>query len=409
MGGTYTYNDFGGIVGGGGSVTRCYNAYNLSGNDVYGFIKTYGLPGTDVYYLYEGNEDLDNGAKTYEELCHQATYTNFDFTNIWKIDEDKRFPVLKDVPFEYVTGISLDQASVEIAKGSYAIITPTVTSDNASSKTVIWTSSDKNVVEIKNGDFLPQETSKKVLLAHSAGFAIITAKALDGGWVATCAVTVSTPVTDVNITEASLELGVGEMHMLTATVSTDDEITWTSDYESVATVDSNGNVTAVSPGIVTITATADGVSDTCEVTVVPAAIQSPRYTIDKLDGMLKGVTEDTTVAALKANLDNESDLVKIYDSGGQEVTAGVVGTGMTVEYRIGGALKDSLKILVLGDINGDGRINVADYTLLRLNIMGIKDLSGLYAAAGDVSRDGGLNVSDYTLIKLDLLNIQKIN
>ncbi|MPN40084.1 hypothetical protein SDC9_187619 [bioreactor metagenome] len=140
-----------------------------------------------------------------------------------------------------------------------------------------------------------------------------------------------------------------------------------------------------------------------------ADFRSPHYTIDKLDGMLKGVTDGTTVATLKANLDNESDLVKVYDSSGHEVTAGVVGTGMTVEYRISGALKDSLKILVLGDINGDGRINVGDYTLLRLNIMEIKDLSGLYAAAGDVNRDGELNVSDYTLIKLDLLNIQKIN
>ena len=44
-------------------------------------------------------------------------------------------------------------------------------------------------------------------------------------------------------------------------------IHWTSSDESIATVSSSGNVTAIAPGTVTITATAGEVSDTCTVTV----------------------------------------------------------------------------------------------------------------------------------------------
>ena len=49
-----------------------------------------------------------------------------------------------------------------------------------------------------------------------------------------------------------------------------DTVVWSSDNETVATVDANGKVTAVKAGTATITATAGSVSDTCEVTVTCA-------------------------------------------------------------------------------------------------------------------------------------------
>jgi hypothetical protein len=40
--------------------------------------------------------------------------------------------------------------------------------------------------------------------------------------------------------------------------------------------------------------------------------------------------------------------------------------------------------------------------------MNLKGLTGIFATAGDINRDGGRNVTDYTLIKLDILGLQKI-
>jgi SpoIID/LytB domain protein len=62
----------------------------------------------------------------------------------------------------------------------------------------------------------------------------------------------------------------------------------------------------------------------------------------------------------------------------------------------------------LGDVNSDGAISVSDYTLVRLDILGIKPLSGTARAAADVNGDGAVSVSDYTLIRLDILGIKKI-
>ena len=82
-------------------------------------------------------------------------------------------------------------------------------------------------------------------------------------------------VTGVSLSSDTLTLKVGESHTLTATITpdnaTDQNVTWSSDNESVATVDATGKVTAVGAGTATITVTtADGgKTATCTVTVNP--------------------------------------------------------------------------------------------------------------------------------------------
>ena len=77
-------------------------------------------------------------------------------------------------------------------------------------------------------------------------------------------------VTDVSLDKTELTLTEGGSETLTATITpsnaTNKNVTWSSDNQNVATV-SDGVVTAVSPGSAKITATADGESDTCTVTV----------------------------------------------------------------------------------------------------------------------------------------------
>ena len=89
------------------------------------------------------------------------------------------------------------------------------------------------------------------------------------------AITVSDEIaTSLTLDNEELEMYIGEAVQLSATVLPDNTtnklVTWTSSDEEVATVDENGNVTAVSIGTATITATTtDGsnLSATCEVTV----------------------------------------------------------------------------------------------------------------------------------------------
>ena len=98
-------------------------------------------------------------------------------------------------------------------------------------------------------------------------------------------VTVTTKVDAVTLNQNEGILNVGKSVTLTATVTpeeiaADTTVTWSSSDEAVATVDSNGNVTAVATGNATITATAGEESATCDITVQkatskPAASSKP--------------------------------------------------------------------------------------------------------------------------------------
>ena len=78
-------------------------------------------------------------------------------------------------------------------------------------------------------------------------------------------------MTSVTLSKDNLTLQIGTSETLTATVVPDNAtyktVSWSSSDLSKVTVDNNGKVTAVAVGSATITATADGKSATCTVTV----------------------------------------------------------------------------------------------------------------------------------------------
>lgn len=68
--------------------------------------------------------------------------------------------------------------------------------------------------------------------------------------------------------------------------ATYDEITWASEDKTVATVSRKGLLTAVKAGKTTITATINGVSGSCKVTVVDAAVKVTGVKLDKTEAVI---------------------------------------------------------------------------------------------------------------------------
>ena len=98
------------------------------------------------------------------------------------------------------------------------------------------------------------------------------------------------------------ELTVGGTVQLTATTESKEAVVWSSSDENVATVD-GGLVTAVAQGTVTITATVEGVSASCTVTVKEATPQSS-LTLDKTTANMD-LYESLTLTATKHNLEGD--------------------------------------------------------------------------------------------------------
>lgn len=90
----------------------------------------------------------------------------------------------------------------------------------------------------------------------------------------------TTPVSGISLNKSTLALVVGGSETLTATVTPDDAtdktVTWSVLDDSIATVDENGLVTAVSEGSTIVTAQAGDQAATCVVTVYSS---EPGYTV----------------------------------------------------------------------------------------------------------------------------------
>ena len=158
-----------------------------------------------------------------------------------------------------VTSVTLNKTTLSLTKNQSETLLATVTPDNATDKTVTWTSSDATKASVdQNG----------LVTALKSGKVIITAKA--GEKSATCEVTITTPVESVSLNMTSLELEEGKTFTLVATINPSDADTqtveWSSSNISIATV-VNGVVAAVKEGEAIITATVGGQSATCKINV----------------------------------------------------------------------------------------------------------------------------------------------
>lgn len=166
-----------------------------------------------------------------------------------------------------VTDVSLDRTELTLTEGEAETLTATVKPDNADNRKVTW-SSDKTEVATVGGDGR--------VTAVKAGEAVVTVTTEDGGKTATCKVTVkakAVPVTGVDVKPWSVTIGANGTTKLTCTVApsnaTNRNVRWESDNPSVATVDSDGNVRAVSADVAKVSAVTEdgGFRSGCTVTV----------------------------------------------------------------------------------------------------------------------------------------------
>lgn len=160
-----------------------------------------------------------------------------------------------------VTSITLDKNSLSLVKGESETLTATVNPSGATHTNVSWSSSDSNVASVD---------SKGKVKAIASGNATITAQV--DGIKATCTVTVTVPVESITLNKTKITLNKGESETLIATITpndaTENTITWTSSNIFMASVDSNGKVTAMGAGNVTITAKAGSKVASCAVKVI---------------------------------------------------------------------------------------------------------------------------------------------
>lgn len=206
-----------------------------------------------------------------------------------------------------VTGVTLDQTSVEMTEGDEVVLIATVTPANATNSDVSWNSSNTSVATVSDGK----------VTAISAGTSIITVSTDDGGKTATCEVKVSAmvyPVTGVTLDQTSVEMTLGDEVTLIATVNPDNatnkNVIWSSSNPTVANV-VDGKITATNVGKATITVMSEDArkSASCNVVVKAKVYQVTGVTLDKTSyEITEGEEYVLTAAVHPANATNKNVL-----------------------------------------------------------------------------------------------------
>ncbi len=142
-----------------------------------------------------------------------------------------------------VTSISLSPTSFTLYTGSTKQLAATILPSNATNKNLTWSSSNTSVATVN---------SLGVVTGVSAGSTIIRVQTVDGGFVATSAVTVTIGVKSITLNTGNLSLLTGATFQAIATIApfnaTNKMMTWSSAMSRVATVSNSGLITAVGNG-----------------------------------------------------------------------------------------------------------------------------------------------------------------
>lgn len=170
------------------------------------------------------------------------------------------------------TGITTTD-KLTLTAGETATLETAVTPDDATHVSISYTSSDNAVATV---------SAAGEVTAVAAGDATITATVDGTALSAACKVTVLPAIESVELNYTTLSLRPEGTAQLTYIVAPEealaDTVTYASSDESVATVNADGNVTAVADGTATITVEVNGVTAECEVTVSTKATSTSNAT-----------------------------------------------------------------------------------------------------------------------------------
>ena len=157
--------------------------------------------------------------------------------------------------------LNKDQATVE--GGKTLQLRASILPQNATNKKLYWISSNESIATVDDNG---------LVTGVSSGEVTIKAVADDGLINATCKINVNVPVTELTISNDSIESFVGNSFVLGCNLMpekpTNTAVTWSSSNPDIVSVDNNGVIELIKEGTATITATSsDGsFSDSCLVT-----------------------------------------------------------------------------------------------------------------------------------------------
>ena len=310
------------------------------------------------------------------------------------------------VDVKFVTGISFDFNSYTITNVNQTpVFRPNITPSDAEDKNVRWSSSNTKVATV---------SSSGVIKAAGNGTCKITATTTDGtNLSASFNITVNIKATKITLDKTKIELTTGkETEKITSSIEpsiANKAVKYTSSNTSIATVSSDGVVTAVGSGTCRIIATTtDGskVTASCDVTVdiktTGMKLDKTNYTFNKAETIKINPVITPSKASKKLTWTSSNTKVAIVSSDGKVTPVGKGTCKITATTTDGTNLSSSCNITSnveyqKGDVNRDGKVNTLDvYYAMKGIVNGT--LTDEEKVILDVNGDSKANTLDINII-----------
>ncbi len=127
---------------------------------------------------------------------------------------------------------------------------------------------------------------------------------------------------------------------------------------------------------------------------------SAPYSMDS--AFLYGVNAGTAVSSLLTSFENE--VLRVVNAAGTVISgSAVVGTGTKINLYEGGVLVDTVTVIVLGDVDKNGFVDMADSSLLKAYLQNTAAFDSIQTLAADSDINDCIDSTDYLRIKSHVL------
>ena len=317
---------------------------------------------------------------------------------------------LKEVPEKQIEKINVKIDKTTINKGETIKLNVEILPEEAKNHEVIYSSNNNNVAQVDGSGNIT---------GIKSGKATITVKAKENNVSSSVNITVYTPVSDVILQEDEIYLQKEEEITIKPIIlpadASNKNISFKSLDTNVVTVTNNGLIKAIEEGTTTIEVKTEEGKITKQVKIIvlgqleDADIKfSEELKIN--NNIISGWnTKKLSVSDIKEKITTKFD-IEIYNSKGKKLEKNeTIGTGSKIRFLENGKVKMEYKIVIYGDLNGDGKINSIDLLVLQRHILEIEQLQGPFLLAGNINKNGKNPSSiDSLLIQRHILELKLI-
>lgn len=317
---------------------------------------------------------------------------------------------LKEVPEKQIEKINVKIDKTTINKGETIKLNVEILPEEAKNHEVIYSSNNNNVAQVDGSGNIT---------GIKSGKATITVKAKENNVSSSVNITVYTPVSDVILQEDEIYLQKEEeitiKPIILPTDASNKNISFKSLDINVVTVTSNGLIKAIEEGTTTIEVkTEEGaITKQVKITVLGQLEDADIEFSEELkinNNIISGWnTKKLSVSDIKEKITTKFD-IEIYNSRGKKLEENeIIGTGSKIRFLENGKVKMEYKVVIYGDVNGDGKINSIDLLVLQRHILEIEQLQGPFLLAGNINKNGKNPSSiDSLLIQRHILELKLI-